>query len=198
MNPVAELVSGLTLLEPFLKSYGFVLDNYENGKGSGGHFTIATFKNGHKKVVIGYRFSVGQLDYRYDDSVVRHDFYLKQLGHAETMKFPGFQSDDKLESFRHILADFQLLKSDFFNGDCKELIRIAKLQKTVIEKESKKRQVEYDDDFDHAIILRARKEFKEKKFKESATTYKTVKNAKLLTDLDKKILKIAKEKTRSF
>lgn len=198
MSPVPELVSGLTLLEPFLESSGFVLDSYENGEGSGGHFTIATFKNGHKKIVIGYRFSVGQLDYRYDDSVVGHDFYLKQLGHAETMKFPDFQSDDKLESFRHILADFQLLKSDFFNGDCKELIRIVKIQKAAIEKEGNKRQVEYDDHFDHAIILRARREFKEKKFKESAMTYKTVRNAELLTDLDKKILKIAKEKRRSF
>ena len=196
MNPLQELVNGLGLLEPFLTTHGFTLDNYENGKGSGGQFTIATYKNGDKKFVIGYRFSIGELYYQCDDLAVGHDFYLRQLGFADKMKFPDFQSDDKLDSFRHILADFELIKVDFFEGDCKELKRIAKVQKETIDLENKKRQTDYTDHFDLDIIRRARQEFKDKKFKESIRTYGTVKKKELLTDLDRKTLKIANERVR--
>ncbi len=194
MTPLPELTNGLGLLEPFLTRHGFTLDNYENGKGSGGHFTIATYKNRDKKFVIGYRFSIGELYYQCDDLTVGHDFYLKQLGYKDKMKFPDFQSDDKLESFRHILSDFELIKLDFFEGDCKELKRIAKVQKETIETENKKRQVEYTDSFDLEIIRNARQEFKDKKFKDSVKTYGTIKKKELLTDYDKKILEIAKKK----
>jgi hypothetical protein len=196
MTPLPELTNGLGLLEPFLTRHGFTLDNFENGKGSGGHFTVATYKNGVKKFVIGYRFSIGELYYQSDDLAVGHDFYLKQLGHGDKMKFPDFQSDDKLESFRHILADFELINADFFEGNCKELKRIAKIQKEITDTENKRRQAEYTDSFDLEIIRKARQEFKDKKFKESIKTFGTVKNKELLTDLDKKTLKIANERVR--
>jgi hypothetical protein len=32
MQPLKELTNGLEILEPFLKHYGFLFDNYENGK----------------------------------------------------------------------------------------------------------------------------------------------------------------------
>jgi len=196
MTPLPELTNGLGLLEPFLTRHGFTWDNYENGKGSGGHFTTATYKNGDKKFVIGYRFSIGELYYQCGDFAVGHDFYLKQLGHGDKMKFPDFQSDDKLESFRHILADFELIKADFFEGNCKELKRIAKIQKETTETENNRRQTEYTDSFDLEIIRKARREFKDKKFNESIKTYRTVKKKELLTDLDKKMLKIANEQVR--
>lgn len=196
MKPLQELTDGLELLGPFLTRYGFALDNYENDKGSGGQFTIATYRNKNRKVVIGYRYSIGELYYQCDDLAVGHDFYLRQLGFVDKMKFPDFQSDDKLQSFRHVLADFELIKADFFEGDCKELKRIAKIQKETIETENKKRQTEYTDSFDLAIIRKARQEFKDKKFKESIRTYGTVKKKELLTDFDKKTLKIANEQVR--
>lgn len=43
MQPLTELVNGLEVLKPFLSKYGFSFYNYENGKGSGGLFTVATF-----------------------------------------------------------------------------------------------------------------------------------------------------------
>ena len=196
MNPLPELINGLGLLDPFLARHRFTLDNYENGKGSGGQFTLAIYKNGDKKFVIGYRYSIGELYYQHEDSAVGHDFYLRQLGFGDIMKFPDFQSDDKLESFRHILADFELIKADFFDGNCNELKRIAKIQKETIERENKERQNEYTDHFDLDIIKKARQAFKDQKFKEAIRTYGTVKKKELLTDLDKKTLKIANERVR--
>ena len=43
MEPLKDLTKGLEILVPFLGRHGFTLDNYENGKGSGGHYTVATF-----------------------------------------------------------------------------------------------------------------------------------------------------------
>lgn len=82
MTSLPELTDGLKILDPFLTKYGFTLDNLENGKGSGGQFTIATYKNGDKKFIIGYRDSIGELCYKYGNKVVGHEFYLKQIGHG--------------------------------------------------------------------------------------------------------------------
>jgi hypothetical protein len=102
MEPLKDLIKGLEILEPFLGRHGFALDNHENGKGSGGQFTVATFKNGRKSYIIGYRFSIGELGYQFDNFQVGHPFYLDHLGFTDKKQFPGFQSDDKLLAFRHI------------------------------------------------------------------------------------------------
>jgi hypothetical protein len=109
MNPLQELTDGLKILKPFLTEHGFTLDHFDNGKGSGGQFTIATYKNDDKTFVIGYRYSIGELYYKYREKAVGHEFYLKQLGHGDKMKFPDFQSDDKLETFRNVLHDFEYI-----------------------------------------------------------------------------------------
>jgi len=194
MRPLPELINGLKLLDPFLTKYGFTLDSYENGKGSGGQFTTATYSNGEKKFVIGYRYSIGELYYQCGKLTVGHPFYLEQLGQGDKMKFPDFQSDDKLQSFRHILQDFELIKKDFFEGDGTELKRIAKIQDKVSKARNKESQAKYTDSFDLRIIRRARQEFKDKKYNDSINSYGTVNNKELLTDIDTKTLKIARER----
>jgi hypothetical protein len=128
MEPLTDLTNGLQILEPFLIRYGFTFDNYENGKGSGGQFRIATYKKRQKKFIIGYRFSIGELGYQFDDFRVGHTFYLDHLGFADNKQFPDFQSDDKLLAFKHILHDLEFLVGDFFVGSCDRLIEAAKLQ----------------------------------------------------------------------
>jgi hypothetical protein len=194
MRPLPELIDGLKLLEPFLTKYGFTLDKFENQKGSGGQFTTATYIKGNKKFVIGYRASIGELYYQCGKLTVGHPFYLEQLGHKDKMKFPDFQSDDKLQSFRHILQDFELIKKDFFEGDGTELNRISKIQDKVSKARNKESQAKYTDSFDLKIIRKARQEFKDKKYKDAINTYGTVNNKELLTDIDTKTLKIARER----
>jgi len=194
MNPLPELTSGLKILEQFLTKFGFALDNFENGKGSGGQFTLATYKNGVKKFVIGYRYSIGELYYQYRDKAVGHEFYLKQLGHGDKMKFPDFQSDDRLETFRNVLHDFDLIRVDFFEGDCKELIRIERLQAdyaTELEKESKIKGRNYTDTLK---IAKAREKFKTKEYMESLKIYKTVDHKDTLSDFDLRTIDFLKER----
>lgn len=188
MQPLIDLTKGLEILEPFLGRYDFAFDNYENGKGSGGQFTVATFKNGRKKFIIGYRFSIGELGYQFDDFQVGHTFYIDHLGLADKRQFPGFQSDDKLLAFRHILHDLDYLVDDFFNGSCDKLIEAAKLQDKFVKEHNQKAQEEYNNHFDQMKIDRARHKFKEKDYKATLSIYNTVEHKTLLTDFDKKTI----------
>lgn len=188
MEPLTELTKGLEILEPFLGRYGFTFDNNENGKGSGGQFTVATFKKGRKSFIIGYRFSIGELGYQFDDYQVGHTFYLDRLGFADKKQFPDFQSDDKLLGFRHILHDLDLLVDDFFEGSCDKLIEAAKLQDKFVKEHNKRAQEDYNNHFEQMKIDRARQKFKEKDYKETLDIYKTVQPITLFTDLDKKTI----------
>ena len=51
---LSDLTKAVEILEPFLGRHGSAFGYYENGKGSGGHFTVATFKNSCKSFIIGY------------------------------------------------------------------------------------------------------------------------------------------------
>jgi hypothetical protein len=188
MQPLADLTKGLEILEPFLRQHGFVFDNYENGQGLGGQFTIATYTNGLKKFIISYLFSVGQVVYQYDHSLVCHDFYLDQLGLADKKKLPHFQSEDKLLAFNQILLDFDFLIDDFFEGRCVKLIEFSKLQANVISEYRGKTREECDVKLDEDRIKEAREEFKKKEFKKSRDTYSTVEHRNLLNELDNKLI----------
>jgi hypothetical protein len=192
VTPLPELVNGLKLLEPFLIDNGFHLDNYENGKGSGGQFTNATYINQNKKLSIGYRFSVGFVTYQCDDSIVAHGFYIDRLGHSDKKQFPDFQSDDKLLAFRHILHDFNFLIDDFFKGECKKLKEIAPLQRKEGDDINRKPQEEFENSFDLSKIHQARQLFKDKKYSECIKKYQTVDKQNLLTEFDKKSIEFCK------
>ena len=188
MEPLTDLINGLQILEPFLIRYGFTFGNYENGKGSGGQFTIATYKKERKKFIIGYRFSIGELGYQFDDFKVGHTFYLDHLGFADHKQFPDFQSDDKLLGFRHILHDLEFLVEDFFVGSCDQLIEAAKLQDKFIKEHNEKAQQEYNNQFDRMNIAKARQKFREKDYKKCLEIYMTIEHEDILSEFDKKTI----------
>ncbi len=193
MEPLTDLTNGLEILEPFLIRFGFTFDKYENGKGSGGQFTIATYINRQKKFIIGHRFSIGELGYQFDNFKVGHTFYLDHLGFADKKQFPDFQSDDKLLAFRHILHDFEFLLEDFFIGSCDQLIEAAKLQDKSIKEHNEKSQQEYNNQFDRMDIEQARQKFKEKDYKRCLEIYMTIEHKNLFSDFDKKTIEYCKK-----
>jgi hypothetical protein len=188
MTPSSEFLEGLKILEPFLFNYGFKLDSMETQQSSGGQFTNATYINEKKKFIIGYRFSVGRLDYHFDNSVVMHNFYLDGLGYADKRQYPNPQSEDLQTSFRHILADFEYLKNDFFVGQCVELKKIAISQTKYYEELQAKLYADEELKNDKKIIDKAREQFKLKKYKNCMDIYKTVSKSYLLTEFDKTTL----------
>jgi hypothetical protein len=188
MQPLTDLVKGLDILDPFLIQHGFEFENYENGLGSGGQFTVATFKNERKKFIINYRYFIGQVVYQYDGSKISHDFYLDQLGLADKKKLPDFHSEDKLLTFRHILYDFEFLIEDFFDGECHLLVAFSKLQENVISEYGGKAREDYYRQLDLNKIEDARQKFKNKDFKGSMEIYRTVEIKSLLNSLDNRLI----------
>ncbi|QEC57128.1 hypothetical protein [Flavisolibacter ginsenosidimutans] len=188
MQPLPELVKGLEVLKLFLKYYDFAFDKYENGKGSGGQFSVVTFKKNNKKFILGYRYSIGYVIYQCDESQVSHDFYLNGLGFAEQKQFPDFQSDDKLLAFHHVLHDFQYLINDFFAGECLQLKFLAKQQMEQLEERIRKSKEEGKYQFDRLKIERARQAFKKKDYHQCYETYRGIEYREILTELDKKTI----------
>ncbi|MGB8193710.1 MAG: hypothetical protein WCF67_17390 [Chitinophagaceae bacterium] len=189
-----ELVNGVEILKPFLFRYGFTLDDFENYKGgSGGQVTEASFTKGNKKFNIGYRYSLGKLNYHCGDAVVTHAFYLDGLGYAEQKKFPDFQSDDKLKVFRNILHDLEYLVDDFFAGDCSRLKMLAVQEAEQTAEYNRKAQIEYNYSFEKIFIDDARREFKNKDYKKCLANYDKVVHMHLLTDLDRKFIEFCKK-----
>lgn len=183
MQPFEDLTKGLEILAPFLNEYGFKFDSYENFDGSEGQFTEAIFKNTPKKFIVSYSFSIGQVIYQYNHSRINHNFYLDKLGYKDEKKFPDFQFDDKLLSFKNILLDFQYLVDDFFNGSCNQLTEFAKLRDELL-----KAQEEFEYKFDLIKIEQARTKFRMKAYKNSLEIFQAINHKTLLNDLDKKII----------
>lgn len=188
MQLLKELTKGLEIIEPFLTGYGFELDEYDIEKNEEGHFTLVTYRNGSKKFIIDYRFSIGQALYQYDHSVVSHPFYLDNLGFADKKQKKVFLSENSPEIFRYILHDFEYLVDDFFKGDCNQLKEISKLQDNTFTDIDRKLRKENSARIDTIRIEKARQEFRNKQFKKCLEIYRFVDHKNLLLELDNKIM----------
>jgi len=188
MQVLKELTKGLEIIEPFLKGYGFELDEYDIEKNQQGHSTLVVYRNESKKFIVDYRFSFGQALYQYHDSVVSHPFYLDNLGFADKKRKKDFLSEDSHKVFKYILHDFEYLVDDFFKGDCTQLKVISKLQDNTITDIDRKLRKENNVRIDSIRIEKARQEFRNKQFKKSLDIYKFVDHKNLLLELDNKIM----------
>lgn len=196
MQLLQNLTKGLELLEPFLKEFGFELDEYGIEKNAEGHFTSVAYKNEKKKFIIDYRFSIGQVLYQYDNSVVSHPFYLDNLGFADKKHKKDFLSDHNLKVFKDILHDFDYLVDDFFKGDCNKLIEIAELKDNTVTEVHRKVRKETSIRIDTIRIEKARQVFRNKELNKCLDIYKFVDNKNLLVELDKKIIDYCKRNTK--
>lgn len=192
MQLIKELTKGLEIIEPFLKSYGFELDEYGVEKKSEGHFAIATYKSESKKFIIDYRFSLGQILYQYDNSIASHPFYLDNLGFKDKKLHKGFISAIQLEEFNRILHDFEYLTDDFFKGECIKLQKISSLKDNIITEAERKIRKEKSMQFDSFRIEKARQYFSKKEFQKCLDIYRFVDNKDLFGELDNKAIEYCK------
>jgi isopentenyldiphosphate isomerase len=191
---IKELSQGLKTIEPFLNGYGFDFEDYRIDKGQDGHFTYASYRKGNKRFLIDYRFSIGQVLYQYENSIVSHPFYLSQLGYADNRKHNKFILEHHLKAFKNILHDFEYLIDDFFEGECTKLLEISKLQDQIITEIDRSIRKENSIQLDNIRIEKARQEFRKKEFKNSMDIYKFVDHKELLGELDYKIIEFCNRK----
>jgi len=192
MQLIEELTRGLEIIEPFLKKYGFELDEYGVENNRDGYNALATYKNESKKFIIDYRFSVGQVLYQSDNAIASHPFYLDNLGFKDQKLHKGFISVIQLEEFNHILHDFEYLTDDFFKGECNKLQKISALKDNIITEVDRKVRKEKSNQFDSFRIEKARQYFSKKEFQKCLETYKFVDNKDLLGELDNKAIEYCK------
>lgn len=192
MQLIKELTKGLEIIEPFLKEYGFELDEYEIKKKTEGHYALATYTNKSKKFIIDYQFSIGQVLYQYDSSIASHPFYLNNLGFEDKKLHKGFISIVQLEEFNHILHDFEYLTDDFFKGECEKLQQISALKDNIITEVDRKIREEKSIQFDSFRIEKARQYFSRKEFQKCLDIYWFVDNKDLFGDLDNKAIEYCK------
>lgn len=183
-----DISSGLEILNPFLKGYGFEFDKYNFDDSSEGTLGIASYKNENKKFIIDYRFSVGQILYQFATFIVSHPFYLDNLGFTNKKKYRGHLQDQKQEEFNQLLFDFEYLLDDFFKGKCEKLKEISELQENIITEADRKIRLENGIRLDNIRIEKARKEFRKKEPLKCLDIYKFIDNKHLLNELDFKIM----------
>lgn len=145
-------------------------------------------KKERKKLIINYRFSVGQALYKFDNSIISYPFYLNQLGFEDKRWHKDFLSDQRLEGFKQILHDFEFVVDDFFRGKCDKLKEFAELEKSVTSELDRNILIERGIRIDKVVIEKARQEFRMKELQMCLDTYRLVENAALLLDLDRKIM----------
>jgi hypothetical protein len=192
MQLIKELSRGLGIIEPFLKGYGFELDEYGIEKKLEGHFALATYKNNNKKFIIDYQSSLGQVLYQYENSIASHPFYLDNLGFEDNKQHKGFISTVQLQEFYHILHDFEYLTEDFFKGECRMLQRISTLKENVITEVDRNIRKVKSYQFDSFRIEKARQYFSKKEFQKCLDIYRFVDNKDLFGELDKKAIEYCK------
>ena len=188
MAQTADLKEGIEILNPFLAQHNFVLDKFVDKSGTREQFTIVSFKNERKQFIIDYRFSIGQVLYQHDNSIISHPFYLDELGFANKKQHKDFISENKLEEFKHILHDLKYLVDDFFTGECIKLKEFSKLQDNIIKELDRQVRNETSIVNDKIRIDKARQRFRNKEHQKCLDTYKAVENNNLLVELDDKII----------
>jgi hypothetical protein len=188
MPQIIELSKGLEKLDPFLKKYGFEFDKYDIDHHSDSHFTLASFKKENKKFIIDHSFSIEQILYQCDDSIISHPFYLDHLGFSEKKMHKDFLQNRKIEAFNNILHDFEYLVDDFFKGECHKLKEISELQENIITEVDREIRKENSIRLDNIKIEKARREFRRKEYLQCLDVYKFIDNQYLLVELDFKIM----------
>jgi hypothetical protein len=192
MLQLTELTKGVEIIDPFLKGFGFVFEDFEIEKNPDTHVKYVSYRNGSKKFLIEFHFSIGLVLYQFENAIASHPFYLDQLGYKDKKLHSDYISENHPETFTRILHDFDFLVDDFFQGECLKLKEISKLQDNFITETERISRRKENIRIDNFRIEQARQEFRMKEFTNCIKNYSFVENIDLLVELDYKIIEFCK------
>ena len=122
-EPLEILNQGRAILDPVLQRHGFVFEGATVGQGSGGRYACGTYVNGNRRLEFAYRYSLGLVTYRFGQTSVDHESYMRGLlGTKGGNKYPGF-SDEPMDGFKGLAYDFENFATAFSSGNCEEFER---------------------------------------------------------------------------
>jgi hypothetical protein len=111
---LALLLQGVEILDVVLGPAGFVFHETAHGNSSGGSFASGQLVREHQALSLSFRFSLGEVGYRWGATQLSHAQYLRALNVKGA--YPGF-SKDPLDGFRHLLVDLNGPLVGFVIGD---------------------------------------------------------------------------------
>ncbi|MGE5398274.1 MAG: hypothetical protein ACM3MK_12190, partial [Chitinophagales bacterium] len=124
MTPEQSLLEGLSILDPYMKQKGFDRASVLTGEGSGGNFAYSSYFKEGWILELHFRYSLGLVTYRFNETRLDHVNYMKLLGVYGQNKYPGFSTDSK-SSFERLLFDLDNFCSDFLTGSGEDFKRLA-------------------------------------------------------------------------
>jgi hypothetical protein len=117
------LQAGVAVLNPIMRSHGFVYSSTSEGVGSGGTFASGEFRRGDRRLELHFRYSLGLVKYHLGTAPLSHEDYMwSVLGRRHASHYPGF-SENALDGFRHLLLDLEQYGSTFLAGSDVEFAR---------------------------------------------------------------------------
>jgi|SRR5215831_13078417 len=126
--PREQLLAGVEILAPTLRTHGFVFELEAEGTGSGGPFARGTFKKDNRFLDLHFRYSLGLVRYHINQESLDHETYMHLLGVHGRSRYPGFPKEP-LDSFRDLASDIAMYCSDFTIGDGQQFLVLASRSK---------------------------------------------------------------------
>jgi hypothetical protein len=131
MKSLETLRRGIDILDPLMRSNGFLFAEGPAGPSSGGNFASGTYIKGNRSLEIHFRGGLGLVTYHIGSDRLPHEVFMRaMLGPSGGNRYPGF-SDDPLEAFRDLRYDLENYSADFLSGsgevfqDCVKIARVA-------------------------------------------------------------------------
>jgi hypothetical protein len=121
---VARLAAGASILSAVLIPAGFEFEPGTHGKGSGGPAAQGRYVRGPQSIEFHFRWSLGMASYKWDDTVLTHEDFLRGLGTSGA--YPGY-GDDPLDGFRHLAEDLAGPLAPFVAGDREKFDQAAEV-----------------------------------------------------------------------
>ena len=122
-DPADVLQRGRKYLDPVLTPHGFVFYAGPAGRGSGGPYASAVYKNRERELELHFRFSLGLVTYHFGPLVLAHTDYMRALlGPNGGNQYPGF-SEEPLDAFKGLAHDLQAFAAAFLEENFAEFQR---------------------------------------------------------------------------
>jgi hypothetical protein len=126
VNPSEAIEAGRQILDKVMIPAGFEFVHGSIGHGSGGHFASASYTRGNRRLDLSYRWALGAVEYRIDESALDHNAYMRLLGVWAESEYSHFSRDVALAGFEALRHDLECYCSDFLVGPGAEFKRLAR------------------------------------------------------------------------
>lgn len=191
MTPEQQLLEGVKIISTYLGPLGFHFKLLGTGQSSGGHFAFGQFVCGDREIELHFRWSLGLVSYKADNTVLGHEDYINLLDKHGQNKYPNF-SDEPNDAFKCLKFDLENLMKDFTENNAVQFRQKGPEKAIEIEKQQEVKNKANKKIYsgDQQKIDQAKIEFKNGNYVEVDKLKKQIQHPDLLTETEKKIFEL--------